>query len=103
MPRRFVPFDQIFGRVPQCPTGQPPTQGAEPPKRSSRIRQPVFQPNNVYGDRNPADIFQQPDNATPGPDSQRPGNSDALPMGQALQPDALRKQDFSKIVREGGN
>ena len=90
--------------VPQCPSRQPPLQGDEPPQRSGRIRQPVFNPDNVYGDQNPTDIFQQPDHATPGPGgSCRPGPSDAQPRGQALQPDVPELQDFSKIVWEGGN
>ena len=52
-------------RAPQIPFRQPPLQGGEPPWRLERIRQPVFHPDNVYGNQNPADIFQQPDNAIP--------------------------------------
>ena len=78
-------------------------QGGEPLRRSSRLRQPVFRPDNVYGDQNPADIFQQPDTTTPGPeDSRRPGPSEAQPCGQAVRSDALEDQEFSRIVQEGG-
>jgi hypothetical protein len=47
-----------------------------PPRRSGRIRQPVFKPDNVYGNRPPVDIlgdkddddvFGPPGNQSPGP------------------------------------
>ena len=88
--------------APQVSTGQPPLQGVEPPWRSGRTRQPVHQPDNVYGDQNPTDILQQSDNTPPGPEDHQSSSHNRRFWSQAVRPDALQDQDFSKIVREGG-
>ena len=76
-----------------------------PPRRSGRIRQPVFRPDNVYGNRPPVDIladnnddpFQGPSqgNQSPGPSNGGSGNN---------QPSAgpSASADLTKMVQDGG-
>ena len=88
--------------APQTSTGQPPLQGVESPWRSGRIRQPVNCPDNVYGNWNPTDILQQSDNVPPSSEDCQPSSLMRRLWSQAVRPDALEDQEFSKIVQEGG-
>ena len=76
-----------------------------PPRHLGRIRQPVFRPDNVYGNRPPVDIladnndnpFQGPSqgNQSPGPSGGGSGNN---------QPSAgpSASVDLTKMVQDGG-
>ena len=79
---------------------------SNPPRHSGRIRQPVFRPDNVYGNRPPVDILTDNDddlfqrstprgNQSPGPSGGGSGNNQ--PMDNPLV-----SVDLLKMAQDGG-
>jgi hypothetical protein len=72
VPRPFVtpqrPQRLNFPKAPPSPSRQPAVEqdqapaATNPPRHSGRIRQPVFNPDNVYRNRPPVDILGDNDN-----------------------------------------
>ena len=76
-----------------------------PPRRSGRVRQPVILPDNVYGNRAPADILGNDSDDVFGEPSRcpRPGPSMAQKPELGTSSDLTQKSDITaKMVREGG-
>jgi hypothetical protein len=75
-----------------------------PPRHSGRIRQPVFDPDNVYGNRPPVDILGNNDNdnvfgpwenQSPGPSEKNTGNIvTTTPKAQILQDGGAKLINF---------
>ena len=77
-----------------------------PPRCSGRIRQPVILPDNVYGNRAPADVLgnDSDDDVFSEPSRRpRPGPSMAQKTELGTSSDLTQKSDITaKMVREGG-
>jgi Reverse transcriptase (RNA-dependent DNA polymerase) len=91
-----------YGQWNPAPSRQPTVEQQQapvelnPPRHSGRIRQPVFNTDNVYGNRPPVDILEDRDNSNVfGPqENQRPGPSGNNTGNVALfTPEAQMFQD----------
>jgi hypothetical protein len=91
--------DPVFGVPIPLPPGQSPVSGNMTPflRWSRRIRQPVFRPDNVYGNQPPVDILAEgdDDDASLWPRDQSPS-----PSGTSSKPS--KSAGLMKIVQDGG-
>jgi hypothetical protein len=91
--------DPIFGVPMPTPSRPLPQPGnTNPfPRHSRRIRQPVFEPDNVYGNQPPVDILAEEDDDI---DSLWPQDQNPSPSGT---PSKLSKSvGLTKMVQDGG-
>jgi hypothetical protein len=83
--------------LPDVPSPAPANMNP-PLRRSGRIRQPVFKPDNVYGNQPSVDILQD-DDEDPFvlPQDQSPGSS-----GNQSKAGPSKSPDLAKMVQDGG-
>jgi hypothetical protein len=114
VPRPFAtpqrPQRLNFPEAPPSPSRQPAVEQEQAPatinplRCSGRIRQPVFNPDNVYGNRPPVDILGDSDNdnvlglqrnQSPGPSKENTGNIvTTTPKAQILQDGGAKLINF---------
>jgi hypothetical protein len=90
--------DPVFGvPIPIAP-GSLPVPGNTTPflRRSGRIRQPVFRPDNVYGNQPPVDILAEEDND----ESLWPQDQSPSPSGTPSK--RSKSAGLTKMVQDGG-